>query len=122
ALSPAAERPGARLERARALARAGYAAEAVAEVDALTKSPATPGAMLCGAAGVYSLAAAGQDEGLAEGYIQRAVGLLGRARATGYFNDRRRVEDLKRNANLEGLWRREEFRSLVAELEAAGQP
>jgi tetratricopeptide (TPR) repeat protein len=122
ALSPMAERPEVRLERARSLARAGYATEAVAEAEALTKSPGTAGPVLCGAAGVYSLATAGQDEEVAERYARRALALLRRARAAGYFNDRRRAEELKRDANLAWMWAREAFRSLVAALDAAGQP
>jgi tetratricopeptide (TPR) repeat protein len=62
-LSPPAERPGAQLARARSRLHTGKAAEAVADAEALTQDPATPGGILYGAARAYSLAAAAlQDD------------------------------------------------------------
>src|SRR5262249_19782177 len=54
-LMPPADRPWVQMERARGRARAGQAAEAVADAAALTKDPATPGRTLYSAACVCSL-------------------------------------------------------------------
>jgi hypothetical protein len=42
-----------------------------------------------------------------------------RAQAAGFFKDRKRVQQVKKNPDLDALRPREDFRQLVAELEAA---
>jgi tetratricopeptide (TPR) repeat protein len=122
-LSPPADRARQQLGRARARVRAGKAAEAVADAEALTRDPATPGPLLCKAADVCSLAAAAaQDAQRREAYAGRALALLRRARAAGFFQDRRKVEYLKKDPDLAPLRSREDFRKFVAELEAASNP
>jgi hypothetical protein len=122
-LSPPALRPLTQLGRAGSRARAGKAAEAVADVEALTKGPKTSGNMLYQAACVYSLAAAAvKEDRQRETYAGQAVALLRRARGAGYFKGRKTVEQVKQDPDLAALRPREDFRKLVAELEAAAKP
>jgi tetratricopeptide (TPR) repeat protein len=122
-LVPKADRPQVRLGRARAWVQAGKAAEAVAETDAVTKDPATPSALCCVAAGVYSLASAAvQETSRREAYAGQALALLRRAQAAGFFKDRAMVADLNQHADLAPLRPREDFQKFVAELEAPAKP
>src|SRR5262249_15328930 len=99
------------------------AAEAVADAEALTKDPATPAPMLCNAADVCSRAStAAKEAAQREAYAGRALALLRRAQAAGFFGDRANVERLKRDTDLDPLRQREDFQKLVAELEAAAKP
>jgi serine/threonine protein kinase/tetratricopeptide (TPR) repeat protein len=122
-LAPPADRLGVQLLRARAWARAGKVAEAVADAEALTKDAATPSARCCDAACVFSLAsAAAQDAGQREAYAGQALALFRRAQAAGFFKDRAKIERLKRDSDLKPLRQREDFRKFIAELEAAAKP
>jgi tetratricopeptide (TPR) repeat protein len=122
-LSPPADRPRVRLGRARSLALAGNAAEAVADTDALTKDPRTPGGLLYDAACVHALAAAAAEDCEQQAaWAGKALALLRRAQGAGYFKDRRRIEQLKNDADFNGLRPREDFRSFVAAVEAAAKP
>jgi serine/threonine protein kinase len=117
-LLPPADRPRARLERARAWVAAGKAAEAVAEAVALTEEAATPAARCCQAACACSLAsAATTDADRREAYAGQAVALLRRARGAGFFKGRANVERLKQEADLKPLRSREDYQKFVAELE-----
>jgi serine/threonine protein kinase/tetratricopeptide (TPR) repeat protein len=119
-LAPPADRLAVQLGRARAWVQAGKVAEAVADAEALTKDAATPSARCCQAACVFSLAsAAAQEAGQREAYAGRALALFRRAQAAGFFKDRAKMERLKRDSDLAPLRQREDFRELVAELEAA---
>jgi serine/threonine protein kinase/tetratricopeptide (TPR) repeat protein len=120
--------PAARLEvrmcRARCWARVGKAAEAAADAAALTKEPGTAGPTFYNAAYICSLAAAERGlqtppRALREQYAGQAMDLLRRAQAAGFFKDPRQVEHLKKDAELAPLRAREDYRKLVAELEAA---
>jgi serine/threonine protein kinase/Tfp pilus assembly protein PilF len=118
-----ADRPRVQLGRARARVRAGKAAEAVADADALTRDPATPSPMLCSAADVCSLASTVAREATQrEAYAGQALALLRRARAAGFFKDHAKVEYLKKDPDLKPLRQREDFQKFVAELEAAAKP
>jgi hypothetical protein len=122
-LSPPAGRPQFLLGRARSRVLAGDTAAAVAEADALTEGPATSGPIWYDAACVYALAAAAAGEdGQREAHAGRAVALLRRARAAGYFKNPARVEHLKRDADLAPLRPREDFQKFVAELETPAKP
>jgi serine/threonine protein kinase/tetratricopeptide (TPR) repeat protein len=122
-LSPPNERPLVRMTRAAYQARAGKAAEAVAEAEALTKDAAAPGGLLYDAACVCSLASAAIKEGKQrEAYAGQALALLRRAQTAGYFKDRAKVEHLKKDTDLDVLRSREDFKKFVAELEAAAKP
>jgi serine/threonine protein kinase/tetratricopeptide (TPR) repeat protein len=118
-LLPPADRPRARLERARAWVSAGKAAEAVAEAVALTEEAATPAARCCQAACVCSLAsAATTDADRREAYAGQAVALLRRAQGAGFFKDPAKIAHLKQDTDLAPLRPREDFQKFVAELEA----
>jgi hypothetical protein len=121
-LSPPAEQALARLARAHGWVQAGKVAEAAADIAALTQGPATPGAVLCDGACVYARAAASAPEGeQREAYAGQALALLRRAQAAGFFKDRAKTERLKKDSDLAPLRQREDFRKLVAELEAAAK-
>jgi hypothetical protein len=111
-----------RLGRARGRALAGKAAEAAEAAAALTNHPATPGDLLYDGARVYSLATGGAtDARQREAYAGQVLALLRRAAAAGFFKGRREVERLKKDADLGPLRPREEFKQLVAGLEAAAK-
>jgi serine/threonine protein kinase/tetratricopeptide (TPR) repeat protein len=123
-LSPPDERPPLRMRRALSRARAGKTAEAVAEAEALTKEARAPSYLLCNAACVYCVASAAvkEDAKQREAYAGRAVALLRRAQAAGFFKDRANVEPLKKEPVLDVLRSREDFKKIVAELDAALKP
>jgi hypothetical protein len=72
------------------------------------------------AACVYAIASA--DSGLlpnrSEGLAHRAVTLLEEARVAGYFNDPKKVAHAKTDEDLEPIRGRDEFKKLMATLEA----
>jgi hypothetical protein len=119
-LVPEADRLRVQLGRARARARGGKVADAVADAEALTKDARAPSARCCEAACVFSLAsAAAQEAGQKEAYAVQALTLLRRAQAAGFFKDRSKIERLKKEGDLAPLRQRQDFRKFVAELEAA---
>jgi hypothetical protein len=102
---------------------AGKAAEAVAEAEALTKDRAAPGIALYNAACIYGLAAAAAREaGEREAYAAQALTLLRRAQAAGYFKERKRVEHMNQDTDLDALRSRDDFKRFIAEVEAATKP
>jgi hypothetical protein len=116
ALEPGPEQPGIRLERAGCLARAGFAARAFAQANALAGDPKGPPSLIYDAACVCALASAAvkSDRPLAEQYARRAVALLRQAVARG-FGD---YDKFKKDTDLASLRQREDFHALLAELEA----
>ncbi len=70
------------------------------------------------AACVYATASACEslEPGLKGQYADRAVALLGEARALGYFDDAKHVAEAKSKGALDPLRQREDFRKLLAEL------
>ena len=58
------------------------------------------------------------EPGLKGQYADRAVALLGEARALGYFDDPKHVAQAKSKGALDPLRQREDFKKLLAELEA----
>jgi serine/threonine protein kinase/tetratricopeptide (TPR) repeat protein len=119
-LSAPADRPTVQLPRARSRLWNGNVVEALADVEAVTQDPATPGRWLYGAACVYALAAALPDgAGRRETSAGRALTLLRRAQSAGFFKDRGNLDQLKHDADLEALRPRGDFQRLVAELKAA---
>src|SRR5262249_31993199 len=96
-------------------------AEAVADAEALTKDTAAPVDLLYDAACICSLAAAAvkDDAKQQEMYAARALALLRRAQAAGYFKDRKLIEHMKKDADLDTLRQREDVKRFVAELQAA---
>jgi tetratricopeptide (TPR) repeat protein len=109
-----------RLQRAISLAHSGDHIPAVAEANAVAEAkdvqaPTT----LYNAACVCALASssAKQDLGLAEQYASRAVELLRQAVAKGYKN----VAHIKKDTDLDGLRGRDDFKTLMAQLEQSLQ-
>jgi serine/threonine protein kinase len=122
-LSLPAERSLVQLGRAKGRVQAGKAAEAVADVEALTKDAATPGITLYNAACICGLAAAAvKEDKQRDAYASQAVALLRRAQSAEFFKDRAKVEHLKKETDLDVLRSREDFKKFVAELEAALKP
>jgi hypothetical protein len=115
-----------RLQRAVSLAKLGEHAQATAEANALANQKSVPGQVLYDLACIFSLSstAARQDPRLSpteqdqrvEQYARRAVELLARAGAIGYFQEPARVEHLKEDKDLDSLRDREDFKKLLAEL------
>jgi serine/threonine protein kinase len=123
-LSPPPQRPGVQMGRALCLVRAGESARATQSADELLAAPKPPAGILYDAACVFALAAAAarDDSPLRERHAARAVELLGRARAAGYFRPAARVEHLKKDDDLAALRDRDDFRNLLAEVERASPP
>jgi tetratricopeptide (TPR) repeat protein len=120
-LSSPAERPSMQLERARCRAQAGNVTEAVAEAAAVAEHPKASGRLLYNVACVYALAAA-QEDRQREVYAGRALALLRRARAAGFFKDPAQVTHLKQDTDLAPLRPREDFQKFVAEFEGPAKP
>jgi predicted Zn-dependent protease len=113
--------PQFRLMRALALARGGDPGTAVTELKDLAEAKnATPLTLYNLACGYALVSAVVKDEpARAAAYAARAVELLARANAAGYFKDAANVEHLKKNRDLNSLRSREDFRKLLAELAKA---
>jgi tetratricopeptide (TPR) repeat protein len=116
-LTPDGEKAGLRVTRARSMLAAGRAAVAVAEAEAVLKLPDLTPLHLYSLACVYSLAAAAGGPQQSE-YADAAVGLLRQAVKAGYQNTTRLTED----QDLAPLRGRDDFKKLVAELEAKFPP
>ncbi len=122
---------GFRLERALALARAEDHARAAAEANALARGEALQGDTLYDLARVYALASsavrrdanlsAGDRDNLARQHAARAVALLGRAKAAGYYQGPRHLKALRTSPDLEPLRSRDDFKKLLAGLEKEGK-
>jgi tetratricopeptide (TPR) repeat protein len=115
ALEEESIRSSGRFLRALCLART-RPARAVAEADALIKEEPLPPGSLYQAAQIYAVSFAQvKDTAAKKEYGARAVALLNRARATGYFRDKAWLEYLKTDPDLDHLRQREDFRKLLAE-------
>jgi tetratricopeptide (TPR) repeat protein len=112
-LDPALERPSYRARRAVARLNAGQTAEAVAEVEALTKASKWSANDWHGFACVFALASTKFADRKQE-YGDRAMELLNQAVQAGYKN----AAVLTKNPFFEPLRQREDFQKLLAELEA----
>jgi hypothetical protein len=69
-----------------------------------------------------SAAAAKDDAALAERYAARAVELLRRAAAAGYYRDPARAERLRQDDDLAPLRGRKDYQELLAEVQRPGRP
>jgi hypothetical protein len=88
----------------------------------VTRDAATPGYQLYNGACVSALAAAAsEDARQREARAAQALVLLRRAREAGFFKDPGAVEHLKKDAGLQALRPREEFKKFVGEVEAAAK-
>ncbi len=117
---------GYRAALALLVVRAGNHARGAAEADAVAQGRAPSGATLLVLARTLSraAAAAGRDirlsaeerERLAEDRAARAVALLRRAHAAGYFRLWARIEQVQKGRDLDPLRTRTDFKKLLAEL------
>jgi serine/threonine protein kinase/tetratricopeptide (TPR) repeat protein len=113
-------------------ARLGELAGALVEADELTRTPLTHGGALFELASIHALAAAAvvTDTQLApaertvqaERHAARAVELLGKASASGFFKKAARVEFLRKDDDWQALRSRADFQALLSELERSRLP
>ena len=109
------------------LARAGDHVRAAREAKALAKAAKEKGSALYSVARIYSLSAAvaAQDKSLeqtkrsklADEYALYAIDLLKRAQAAGFFKATAKVEQMKKDADLDSLRMRADFKKLLSELQ-----
>jgi tetratricopeptide (TPR) repeat protein len=115
-----------RISRAIALVKRGDHARAMTEAKALAEKVGVGGDVLCNAACVYSLSipvaladtrlTKAERDRLVEDYGARAVQLLVRARAAGYFQIPAHLKNLEEDPDLAPLRFRADFQKLVGEL------
>jgi tetratricopeptide (TPR) repeat protein len=106
-------RPLLRLARADALVRSGQHPRAAKEVEAVLGEPLFPKDGLFNAACIFALATGQEtDRNHAERYAQRAVQLLTKAQAAGFFKAADRRGLLDRDPDLASLRGRKDFESL----------
>jgi serine/threonine-protein kinase len=123
--------PLLRYHRALALARAGEHLRAVQQAEQVARIDNLPGPLAAGLAGVYAVSAqvAAREAGRplaerdkrSEQYARAAVALLERARQAGYFADRQGAQWLKKDAELDFLRPRDDFRQLLSRVEGASR-
>jgi serine/threonine-protein kinase len=116
-LSAPHEQPSLRLRRADSRVRAGQAAEAVAEVAELRKATTLTMEQWYDFACIYALAS-GKDATRKQEYADEAMRLLRQAVQAGFKN----AAHMARDNDLGGLHGRDDFKKLLAEVEAAGRP
>jgi eukaryotic-like serine/threonine-protein kinase len=119
-LDDSEEKTASRVERAVTLIRSGDHARAVAEANALAAEKAVTGDTLYDAACVLSIGSSvvKQDAKLQQQYAVRAVELLTLAKGQGYFKDAQNVEHMNKDSDIDPLRQREDYKKLLAELEA----
>jgi serine/threonine protein kinase/tetratricopeptide (TPR) repeat protein len=111
-LSPPAEQPSVRANRAKSKLQAGLFSEAVVEVAELIKSSNWSFGQLYDFACVYSVASS-KIADKKKNYADRAMELLQRAVKAGWKD----AAHMKKDADLEVLRERDDFKKLIAELE-----
>jgi hypothetical protein len=117
-LSAPPQRPLVRMGRALCRARGGEPGPATQAAEELLAAPQPPGDVLYEAACVFAVSAAAvADAEPRERYAARAVELLGRAHAAGYFQQKARAEHLKKDDDLTALRQRDDFQELLARIE-----
>jgi serine/threonine protein kinase/tetratricopeptide (TPR) repeat protein len=114
-LAEGTTRNGLRLAGTAMLARAGDHFRASAEAGEIASVKGLPANILYNLGCIYSLCcgAAGDDASLAEEYATRAVELLDRCRATGFFSDPANREHLDDDPDLSAIRDRDDFRQLT---------
>jgi tetratricopeptide (TPR) repeat protein len=115
-LSPASEQPSYRAGRANSRLQAGATAEAVAEVEELTKLSNWSASHWYDFACVYAVASSKSADKKLQ-YAYEAMELLRRAVSEGYKNAAHMVKD----TDLDSLRQREDFQKLLEELETVKQ-
>jgi eukaryotic-like serine/threonine-protein kinase len=106
-----------RMERASALVRSGDAAKGLAEVDAIVAVAEVSPEVLYDAACVYAVAANTKIAPLkAESHAARALALLRRAQAAGYFRYLQRIAWAHKDPDLNALRSRADFKEWLRKL------
>jgi serine/threonine-protein kinase len=113
ALSPKGEQPSLRASRANSRLRAGQVAEAVAEVEELTKSSKWTAAQWYGFACVYAVSS-GKLTDTKQEHADRAMTLLNQAVRAGYKD----AAHLRKDTDLDPIRGRDDFKKLLADLHA----
>ena len=123
ALDDGSNRPMYRLQRALTMAHTGDSVRAVAEAEELTQGDQVSGGCFYDAACICALSSAGviDDAKRKQSYATRAVAMLRRAQATGYFKDSQSVQHLKQDDDLAVLRARDDFQNLLKELDSKKQ-
>jgi eukaryotic-like serine/threonine-protein kinase len=121
-----------RLYRPPPLAYLGEHAQAATEMETLLAEGKVPPVNLyvfgysyarcVGAAAGDIRLSSDEREMLAEQYASRAVDMLRRAQAAGYFRDPDRLDRMKTNKDFDAIRERPDFQKLVSDLENAGKP
>jgi tetratricopeptide (TPR) repeat protein len=115
-LAPEAERAKVRVRRAMTRIRAGEDATAVNDVEAEVAAGPT-GAILYNAACALAIAA-GRGGTTADRYAARALELLRKAKAAGFFAGRANREHMRKDEDFAAIRDRAEFKAFVEEVEA----
>jgi serine/threonine protein kinase len=120
------------LLRADTLVRMGQHGPAMAEVDALAGQPSMPAVTLYNLACVCSLCSAAvrrdaqltkaEQDQRAEQYAARAVEFLKKAGAAGYFKSVTRMEEMRKDKDLDALRQRRDFQELFPMPQPKDQP
>jgi eukaryotic-like serine/threonine-protein kinase len=109
ALATGKARDEYRADRACTLMHLGRSADALRDAAELEASPSLGGTALCRLADVHALAASGKNDQ----QTARALELLSKAKAAGYFTDPTNVTAVKEDEDLGDVRSRPEFRSLI---------
>jgi serine/threonine protein kinase len=126
ALAQGEQIPRFRLHRASLLVQAGQHAPAAVEAERLLDTASMTGEIIYNAACVFALcsAAAGQDmqltpterDALVERHAARAVALLAKAEAAGFFEGSANRNHVRKDVDLQSLRSRDDFMKWLAEL------
>jgi serine/threonine-protein kinase len=125
-ISSERERTFLRLQRALAIVRSGDHKRAAEEAETLAVAAMLPGPLLYDLGCGFALAAAAARQDLklpeseranrADKYAARAMEMLTKAKATGFFKAQAQVENLQTDPELDVLRKREDFKALQAEV------
>jgi tetratricopeptide (TPR) repeat protein len=108
----------ARLRHAYMLVQAGDGDKGLAALEKVIASPTLPAPLLYDAACAFAIAAGAKHQGnAAEPRAVKAIELLQRAQATGFFQPPPRLAWLKQDPDLDSLRNRDDFRKWLAQLE-----
>ncbi len=116
-ISPPVAQPQFRANRAKSRLNAGMVSEAMAEVAELTKTPTWNANQWYYFASMYSMASSKIADKRQE-YSDRAMELLQKAVKAGYKD----AKHIRKNTDLDPLRERDDFKKLMAELEAKFPP
>jgi serine/threonine protein kinase/Flp pilus assembly protein TadD len=113
-------RPFFRLSRAHSLCLAGDHRRASMVAEDLSQSPSPKDTTLydCGCILALCAGATKDDATQSESYATRAVALLERAIGAGFARDKKHLEQMKTDKDLDALRMREDFRKLLKDVEA----